>query len=154
MPPTEKRGRTQTSVVTITVLKDEQKKAIEIKKEDVEKWFTRGTGNGGQKRNKVETVVCLKHIPTGISIKCQEHRTQKQNEDRAWEILKEKLEVINTNNFSEKISKDRQSQTGTGVRSEKRRTYRCKEDIVVDHIINKQSTLKEIYKGKVNLLHS
>lgn len=153
IPPTEKRGRTQTSIVTVSVFKDEIPKAFEINKSDVERWFTRGTGNGGQNRNKVETVVCLKHIPTGIIVKCQEQRTQKQNEERAWEILKYKLENVYLQSNQTQKAFDKKEQVGSGCRSDKRRTYRVKEDLVVDHLTNKSSTLKNIYKGKIELLH-
>ncbi len=122
-------------------------------KSQVERWFTRGQGKGGQNRNKVETVVCLKHIPTGILVKSQEHRTQHQNEERAWEILIEKLKKIHDSNSNQLISDSKQEQVGSGIRSEKRRTYRVKEDLVIDHITNRSTSLKNIYKGKLELLH-
>ncbi len=124
-----------------------------MNKNDVERWFTKGQGAGGQKINKTSSTVCLKHIPTGIMVKCQEQRTQSQNELRAWEILTEKLKSIHDNSLNKQTSIFKQEQIGSGVRSEKRRTYRVKEDLVIDHITNRTTTLKNIYKGKLELLH-
>lgn len=97
--------------------------------------------------------MCLKHIPSGILVKCQEQRTQKQNEERAWEILKYKLESVYLENKNSEKSLEKREQVGSGCRSDKRRTYRVKEDLVVDHLTNRSSTLKNIYKGKIELLH-
>lgn len=153
IPPTEKKGRIQTSVITVAISKAGEDIEFEIDRSEVERWFTRGTGNGGQNRNKVETVVVLKHIPTGIMVKCQEHRTQGKNEERAWEILKAKLEKIYLKNYSDKIVSEKREQIGSGERSDKRRTYREKEDLAIDHITGKSTRLKDIWKGKISILH-
>jgi len=126
---------------------------ITINPSDVERWTTKGTGNGGQKINKTESVVCLKHIPTGIIIKCQAGRSQQKNEEEAWRLLKEKLYNIEFEKFQSNIIQDRNSQIGNGERSDKRRTYREKDDLVVDHITNKSARLKDVLRGHINLLH-
>jgi protein subunit release factor B len=63
---------------------------------DVVESFVRSSGPGGQNVNKVATCVVLLHKPTGIIIKCREHRTQFQNRRRAWELLGEALEQRQT----------------------------------------------------------
>lgn len=152
-PPTEKRDRIQTSTITVAVLTEQPNIDVKINPSDIERWTTKGTGNGGQKINKTECVVCLKHIPTGIIVKCQEGRDQRKNEERAWEILKSKLQAISDKNANAAEVKTRNSQIGSGERSDKRRTYREKDDLVVDHITGKSARLKDIFKGKINLLH-
>lgn len=153
IPPTEKKGRVQTSTITVAVLTEVKNDNVTINPSDIERWTTKGTGNGGQKINKTECVVCLKHIPTGIIVKCQEGRDQRKNEERAWEILKSKLQAISDKNANAAEVKTRNSQIGSGERSDKRRTYRERDDLVVDHITNKTARLKDVMKGKINLLH-
>ncbi len=60
---------------------------IVILEKDLEESFIRSSGPGGQNVNKVSTAVFLRHIPTGVSIKCQESRSQEQNRKRARELL-------------------------------------------------------------------
>lgn len=65
-----------------------------ISKEEVVESFIRSSGPGGQNVNKTSTCVQLLHIPTGLSVKCQESRRQDINRKRAWEILQEKLDQL------------------------------------------------------------
>ncbi|MDD2752206.1 MAG: peptide chain release factor-like protein [Candidatus Omnitrophica bacterium] len=65
-----------------------------VKAEDVIEKFIRSQGPGGQKVNKVSTCVYLKHLPTGIEVKCQQERTQAQNRAFAWKLLREKVYAL------------------------------------------------------------
>ncbi|HRE84392.1 MAG TPA: peptide chain release factor-like protein [Opitutaceae bacterium] len=62
-----------------------------IKAEDVEERFVRGSGPGGQKINKTSSTVCLRHLPSGIEVRCQGGRSQSSNRDDAWALLADKL---------------------------------------------------------------
>ena len=62
---------------------------------DTEITFFRGSGKGGQNRNKVETGVRVRHIPSGIVLEADEERTQGQNRRIAFERLKQRLEKLN-----------------------------------------------------------
>jgi len=152
-PPTEKRDRVQTSTITVAVLTEQPNVDVKINPSDVERWTSKGTGPGGQHRNKVETSVFLKHIPTGIVVKCENGRSQSQNEEEAWNLLKIKLQNLAIEKSQSEHSQKRNAQIGSGERSDKRRTYREKDDLVVDHITGKSARLKDIFKGKINLLH-
>jgi len=63
-----------------------------VREEDIEEKFIRSQGPGGQNVNKVSTCVHLRHLPTGIEVKCQKERSQVQNRYRARQILLEKIE--------------------------------------------------------------
>jgi protein subunit release factor B len=63
-----------------------------IREEDIIERFTRSSGPGGQNVNKVSTCVCLKHLPTGIEVRCSSERSQAQNRLIARRLLREKVD--------------------------------------------------------------
>jgi len=80
-------------------------------------------------------------------------RNQHRNEEQAWKELENRLKDKYNNNEEKKIKNKRIGQIGTGVRDEKRRTYRVKDNLVIDHITNKKTSLKNIYKGNLIKIH-
>ena len=60
---------------------------LNILPEDVVEQFVRGSGKGGQKINKTSSCVLLKHLPTGIEVRCQKHREQSKNRLSAYKLL-------------------------------------------------------------------
>lgn len=151
IPPTEKRGRVQTSTVTVAIIENTEIK-FQLNRNEVHRKYTRGSGNGGQNRNKVETVCVLTHIPTGIIVRCEEHRTRDKNEETAWLRLEEKLKSIYITSLDKKQRDIRFNQIGYGNRSDKKRTYRIQDGVVIDHISGKQISVRDLYKGKLDLL--
>ena len=119
---------------------------------DVDKTYTTAQGNGGQKVNKTHSAVQLYHRPTGISIKVQDTRQQSKNEEIAWERLKEKVESSHKEKAANDYKNAVRAQIGNGGRSDKKRTYRVKEDLVIDHITGKTARLSKVVKGNLELL--
>jgi len=98
-----------------------------IKESDIQEKFIRASGSGGQKVNKTSSCVYLKHIPTGIEIKCQQERSQVINRFLARRLLTEKIEEIL---LKEKSAKQKQI---AKIRKQKqKRSKRAKEKILND----------------------
>jgi peptide chain release factor 1 len=112
---------------------------------------TRGTGPGGQHRNTTDSCVVVTHIATSIKV-VRDGRCQHKNKEEALkELTKRVNEYYRTGHVSESVE-ERRDQIGKGDRSDKRRTYRVKDSIVVDHITNKTASLKDVLRGKIDLL--
>lgn len=151
IPATEKSGRIHTSTASVVILPIRKKATVEINPADIEIEFTRSGGAGGQNVNKVETAVRLLHKPTGIMIRSQSERTQLRNKEKAFVILQAKLEEIQMEKDRASLSSERQSQIGTGDRSEKIRTYNFPQDRVTDHRIKESwSNIPGIMAGNLD----
>jgi len=151
IPITEKRGRWQTSTITVAVLPIIEYNT-NIKESDLE-WSTfRSSGPGGQNVNKLETAVRVKHKLTGIVACCQSGRTQKRNKDQAFKLLCSKIYAEDMKKSLDNSNSVRRSQIGTGQRGEKIRTYRFQDNIAVDHKTKKKVNLSEIVAGNLDVL--
>lgn len=130
----------------------EKQSEFKLDKNDISVSFTRSSGNGGQNVNKVSSCVQMKHIPTGIQIKVQDTRDQNKNREIAYQRLYDKLKSIEDQKKYEKNKNYRNDQIGDSGRGTKRRTYRIRDDMVIDHITGKTCRWKDILKGKIELL--
>lgn len=99
--------------------------ALGIREEDIEESFIRSGGKGGQRLNKTSTCVYLKHIPTGIEVKCRRERYQALNRYHARVLLAKKLELLIKGRESEE-----QKQVEKIRRQKRKRSKRAKEKIL------------------------
>lgn len=150
VPATEKSGRIHTSTASVAILPMRKHTKIEIKDTDLMIETSRSGGAGGQNVNKVETAVRIVHKPTGLEVRSQAERSQQKNKDKAMSILAAKLEEKQREEEDAKYSKDRKEQIGTGMRSEKIRTYNFLQDRITDHRIKESwHNLPTIMQGNI-----
>ncbi|MBR3660336.1 MAG: peptide chain release factor 1 [Bacilli bacterium] len=135
VPVTEANGRIQTSTATVLVMPEADDFDIDLKESDIRIDITRSSGAGGQHVNRTESAVRMTHIPTGITVFSQTQRSQIQNRENAYQILKSRVYDYYQSIEEEKAGAERKSKIGTGDRSEKIRTYNYPQNRVTDHRI-------------------
>ncbi|HVZ94441.1 MAG TPA: PCRF domain-containing protein [Phycisphaerales bacterium] len=150
VPATETQGRVHTSTATAAVMPEPQEIELKIDPSEVDEHITTARGPGGQNVNKVSTAVHLIHKPTGIEVRMQETKSQTQNREKAWRLLRARLYELELTKRRAAESAARLAQIGSGERSERIRTYRYKDSIAVDHRLERSFPLSDVLAGDLD----
>lgn len=148
VPATETQGRIHTSAATVAVLPEAEEVDIQISENDLRIDVFRSSGPGGQSVNTTDSAVRIVHVPTGVTVQCQDEKSQHKNKAKALKILRSRLYEAEYQKREAERSASRKGQVGSGDRSERIRTYNFPQGRVTDHRINMtQYNLETVMEG-------
>lgn len=146
--PNDKRGRVHTSTVTVAVLVEVPATALRVEPSELVWCRSRGSGAGGQHRNKTESAVDLTHVPSGTTVHCESERSLHRNE--AIALARMRALLARAAHAEAKGARDaaRRGQVGSGMRGDKRRTIRQQDGTVVDHVTGRSWRFRDYERGE------
>ncbi len=135
VPITDTTGKKQTSTCTVAVLPEAEEVDLVLNPGDLRIDVYRSTGHGGQYINTTDSAVRIVHLPTGITVTCQDQKSQLRNRETAMKLLRSRILESMRSQADAAYAERRRVQVGTGDRSERIRTYNFHEGRVTDHRI-------------------
>jgi len=153
VPQTESQGRIHTSTAVVLVMPEAEEIELDIKWDDIRFDTFNSSGPGGQSVNTTKSAVRLTHIPTGIAVACQEGKSQHENKDKAYRLLKTRIYDKMIQEQLDEEATLRKELGGRGDRSEKIRTYNYPQNRITDHRIGLTlQRLDAVMEGKLDLM--
>ncbi|MCX7725240.1 MAG: peptide chain release factor 1 [Chitinispirillaceae bacterium] len=153
VPQTEAQGRIHTSAASVAVFPEADDIEITINPEELRIDTYCSSGPGGQSVNTTYSAVRIVHIPTGITVTCQDEKSQHKNKAKALKILQTRLYEKKMSEIEEQERAQRRSMVSTGDRSAKIRTYNFPQNRLTDHRINLTLySLDQIIDGELDAL--
>jgi len=149
VPPSEKRGRVHTSTVTVAVLDEPTARELpDPPASELQISTCRASGSGGQHVQKTDSAVQIRHLPTGLVVRCETERSQSYNRATAMAVLRARLHELVRSGDAAARADDRRRQIGSGQRGDKRRTIAVQRDSVVDHQTGRTWCYDDYLRGK------
>ncbi|MDD4922860.1 MAG: peptide chain release factor 1, partial [Bacteroidales bacterium] len=136
VPATETQGRVHTSAATVAVLPEAEEFDIDVKESDIRVDTFCSSGAGGQSVNTTYSAIRLVHIPSGITVQCQDEKSWHKNKEKAMIELRSRIYNVEHQKYLDEIGAKRKTMVSTGDRSAKIRTYNYPQGRITDHRIN------------------
>ncbi|MCD8261888.1 MAG: peptide chain release factor 1 [Bacteroides sp.] len=136
VPATETQGRVHTSAASVAVLPEAEEFDVEVSEKDIQVDIFCASGHGGQSVNTTYSAIRLVHIPTGITVQCQDEKSQLKNKAKAMVELRTRIYNMEYQKYLDEIAAHRKTLVSTGDRSAKIRTYNYPQGRITDHRIN------------------
>ena len=135
------------STITVAVLDEPKEHELVIPDRDLDWEACRASGSGGQHLQKTDSAVTVRHLPSGLVVRCQSERSQHANRVIALRVLRARIAEREANAIANARAQLRRTQVGSGMRGDKRRTIRVQDDSVVDHVSGKTWRYRDYTRG-------
>ncbi len=150
VPQTETQGRVHTSAASVAVLPEVDDIEINLDMNEIRRDEFCSSGPGGQSVNTTYSAIRLTHLPTGLTVQCQDQKSKLKNYDKALKELKSRMYAIESARQQAEMGAERNSLIGKGDRSDKIRTYNYAQGRVTDHRIGySQHNLPTVMDGDI-----